>query len=204
MDGYRAYKFYAALKLHFTTVKYDVIKTRGRLNYSRERYNQRNDRQLFESIGRHFTQDRPYIEYIAANFMYGNSNVIYGDISEAIDNHKLYTRRVQSMTHVFAQDVNKMIDVGATTRFTGRKIPDVIQLWLANKISIETVVILNHFDNFIPKLRAVDQINLLLDKELLLVDKASKFVKYNVAKVTPIYISLTEELQGTNHGQDVS
>ena len=51
MDGFKAYKYYMAIKLHFTSLKYNVFETRGHVKGTRDTFNSRNDRYIFE-IGR--------------------------------------------------------------------------------------------------------------------------------------------------------
>lgn len=199
MDGYRAYKYYAAIKLHFTSPKYDVFKMKGRVRCSPEKFQSRNDHYLFEKLGGRFSADKDYVQYIAANFMYRNPNVIYG-AQEAEQNYKEYIRRKQSITKVFQDDLHTIIKSGAKYEFTGPKIPKVIQLWLSDKITLETMVILNDFDGIVDKLRQNQQISLLYDAELLRIEKAKGFVKYNSSRVMSAYQEFLEDIKGNTNG----
>ena len=77
MDGFTAYKYYMALKLHFSSDKYNVFESRGSVKCSREKFNSRNDYYIFEKLGRKFSTNQELIQYMAANFIYKNPNVIY-------------------------------------------------------------------------------------------------------------------------------
>jgi hypothetical protein len=48
MDGFKAYRYYLAIKLHFTTDKFNVFENRGNVKGTREAFNARNDRYIFE------------------------------------------------------------------------------------------------------------------------------------------------------------
>ena len=44
MDGFKAYRYYLAIKLHFTTDKFNVFENRGNVRGTREAFNVRNDK----------------------------------------------------------------------------------------------------------------------------------------------------------------
>ena len=199
MDGFRAYKYYAALKLHFTSKSYSVFKHKGRVKCSREKFDSRNDRYLFEKLGQRFESEREYILYIASNMLYGHMNVVY-DTTTGDANYKEFIRRRQSMTNIFRDDLHNAINAGAQYNFASQKIPDIIQLWLAGKITTETMSILNDLDGIVEKTRRSGHLALLLGDELLKIEKAKGFVKYDSYKVMAIYNSLIEELQGNTNG----
>lgn len=200
MDGFRAYKYYAAIKLHFTSEKYDVFKSKGRVRCSLNTFQSRNDRYLFERIGTKFSSDKDYIQYIASNFMYRNPNVIYS-ADQADTNYTVYLRRKQSITKVFGDDLQSMIDNNAQYYdFSGSKIPDVVQLWLSDRITLETAVILNDLDHYTSRLKDNSHVNLLLGEDLLRLEKSKQFVKYNPYKIMDQYQSFLEEIKGNKHG----
>lgn len=202
MDGFRAYKYYAAIKLHFTSPKYDVFVSKGRVKCSLERFRSRNDSYLFDKLGGKFSSDKDYIQFIASNFMYHNPEVVYSG-EEAYANYKEYLRRKQSITKIFEDDLNTILDSGTTYNFSGHKIPDVIQLWMADKITLETVVILNDMDDFTEKLKENAHINLLLGDDLLRIEKSKGFVKYNSYKIMSYYVSFIEEIKGITNGSHI-
>lgn len=204
MDAFKAYRYYSAIKLHFSSPKYNVFQTRGRVKCSAEKFALRNDYSLFERVGRKFTDDREYIKYLASNFMYRNANVIYDDTT-AQANFKEYIRRRQSITKIFTDDLNTIALSGATYYdFSGKKIPDILQLYMSNKITLETLVILNDLDGFVDSLKGSERINLLLGDELLRIEKSKGFVKYDPYKVMDSYVSFLDEVKENNHGSHVS
>ena len=63
IDGFQTYKYFMAVKLHLTTDRYDVFRSNGRVSGSRSTFDKRNDRFLFEKVGRKFDNPRNLIEF---------------------------------------------------------------------------------------------------------------------------------------------
>lgn len=205
MDGFKVFKYYTAIRLHFTDSKFDVFTNRGRVRGSADKFYHRNDRMLFEKVARSHPNDKECIQFIASNFMYDHADLIY-DLPCAEQMFKEYNRRKQSITKVFADDLDTIIKSGAEYdqyEFIGHKIPDVIQLFLAKKITIETMVILNHFDGIVQKLQQGTQLALMLESDLRRIEKSTRFVKYDSHKVMGPYLNFLEEIQGNTNGQDL-
>lgn len=191
MDGFKAFKYYTALKLHFTTPKFNVFSNRGHVKGSYDKFLNRNDHRIFEALARRFS-DKDFIQYVASNFMYGHPDMIY-DATDAMTNYKEYQRRKQSITKIFSDDLQTIVDSGAHYNFSGFKIPDVIQLLMSNKITLETVVILNDKNHFVDQMKQ-SVVALLLGDELLRIEKARGFVKYDEEKIKPLYIKFIEDV----------
>lgn len=198
MDGFKAYRYYLAVKLHFTDPNFNVFETRGRVKASLQSFNKRNDRLLFEKLARQYPQDREYILYIAANFMYGNTHVVYNE-TEGQKNYNRFIRNRQSMTRLFANDLDTIVSSGAYYNFSGPQIPEVLQLYISGKISIETMVILNDLDNYLPELEK-SSAALLFSDTLMQIKKAKGFVKYDAYKVMKPYQEFKEEMKGYVNG----
>ena len=193
MDGFKAFKYYTAIKLHFTDPTFNVFINRGHVKGSFEKFRARNDHLLFEKLARQFS-DKEYIQYIASNFMYGNADVIY-DPAEAMANYKEYIRRKQSITKVFADDLATIVDSSAQYEFSGLQIPDVLQLLMAKRITLETISILNDMDAIVDKLRQSNQMTLLFGDVLLKIDKSKGFVKYDSSKIMSHYLQFLEDIK---------
>lgn len=205
MNGFRAFKYYTSIRLHYTDDRFNVFTNRGHIRGSIDRFNRRNDRMLFEKVARMHPTDKECIQFIAANFMYDHSELVY-DLITSEANFKEYVRRRQSITKVFADDLDLIVRSGARyahDEFSGQKIPDVIQLYLAKKITLETMVILNAMDGFVDRLKQSKQIALMLEADLRRIHKSTGFVKYDSHKVMGPYLNFLEETQGTTNGQDI-
>ncbi len=193
MDGFQAYKYYTAIKLHFTTPNFDVFENKGRIKCSSIKYKSRNDCKLFEQLARGL-DDKQFIQYVACNFMYGNPEVIYTP-SASVANYKTFLKRKQSITHVFEKDLTtiKNVYLHENTNESYRTNP--IQLLLADKICIETCCILNDNSNEIQFLKEDTGLMTLLNDVILRVEKSKGFVKYDKSKIEIIYKKFKEETQ---------
>jgi hypothetical protein len=202
MDGFKAYKYYIAIKLHFTKDSFDVFKNRGNVKGTREAFNARNDRYMFEKLARKYTMDRDLIQYYVGNFAYGNENVVY-DIAEAEENLLEWNKRKQSMTKIFADDLNKIlmdaykrkIKAPSIINFTLNQYPSILNLYLGKQIGIETLRILDDYDNLLEQWKQNTSMVLLWENEIRRVEKLKGFVKYDSGKVLFPYQSFKEEIK---------
>lgn len=206
MDGFRAFQYYHAIKLHFTSKSYDVFKHNGHIRGSYDTYLKRNDYGLFERLARKFKDDRTFIQYVASNFMYGNPNVVWDDV-DGDTNYLEYKRRRESITRVFENDLHTIIDSGLALdrllNFSGQKFPYVLSLHTSKQITIETVSIINDITNFIDELAGSPWAT-VIDQQLMLIKKSKGFVKYDKERINTVYQKFIEELKSTNHGTHAS
>ena len=199
MDGFKAYKYYMAVKLHFTTDKYDVFETKGQVKGTREVFNARNDHYIFEKLARKFDKDFDIIQYFVANFAYGNDSAVYSD-SEATENWITWQKRKQSLTQTFKHDIEYMVlqvekenlSPEEVFKFVQGDHPKLLKWFLGGKICIETMCILDTFENYLQDWKS--NANLLLEDECRRIIKCKGFVKFDKDKLTPIHQQLTEEL----------
>lgn len=202
MDGFKAYKYYIAIKLHFTKDSFNVFKNRGSVKGTREAFNARNDRYIFEKLARKYSVDRDIIQYYVANFAYGNENVVY-DIAEAEENLLEWNKRKQSMTKIFADDLNKIlmdaykrkIKEPSIINFTLNQYPSILNLYLGKQIGIETLRILDDYDNLLEQWKQNTSMVLLWENEIRRVEKSKGFVKYDSDRVLSTYQSFREEIK---------
>jgi hypothetical protein len=71
MDEFSVYKMYIALKLHFTTDKYDVVKQRGKVKASRQAFAKRTDLFSIRKISKTYS-DEEVANFLVANFVSGD------------------------------------------------------------------------------------------------------------------------------------
>jgi hypothetical protein len=206
MDSLKAYKYYMAVKLHFKNDKFDVFENRGRINCPRETFENRNDRFIFEKLSRKYKSDKELVQFYAANFAYGNEDVIYS-IEESEENYFEWNRRKESMTKIFSDDCNSIILNAQMNglketdifNFTLNDYSSIIKLFLGKKITLESVRILDDLNPFLNK-----QINpsflMIMEKEILRIKKAKGFVKYDINRVKPIYSNFKQDLNELHYG----
>ena len=201
MDGFKAYRYYLALKLHFTTEKFNVFENRGNVKGSREAFNARNDRFIFEKLARKFNTDRDIIQFFVANFAYGHETAIYAG-QEADENLMEWYRRKQSITKIFIDDLASLLTYVEINKqptssifdFKFNEYPVALTLFLGNKLSIETLVIINELDHIVEHWLDNPTVQHIWNDELLRIKKLSGFVKYDKEKLAKIFKHFVEEL----------
>lgn len=200
MDGFKAYRYYLAIKLHFTTDKFDVFQNRGNVKGTREAFIARNDRYIFEKLAKRFADDKEIIQFFVSNFAYGNGAAIYGG-KEADDSHVEWLRRKQSITKVFIDDLAKMLTYVETNKlqhssifeFSDNEYPVALKLFVGGKISIETLRIIDDFYPIIHKWKDHSSIKYIWEDEMRRIIKLTGFVKYDKIKVKKIFDHFLEE-----------
>lgn len=196
MDGYKAWKLYMAVKLHFTTQKYNVFNTHGHVKGARDTFYGRNDKYIFERLARKFQTERDLIQYFVANFAYDNGEVVY-EQAEGDTNLLEWNKRKQSISQVFENDLHNIVlhleKNGLTEKdlYEGSGIPELFKLFLGKYVKIETMVILDNYANY---LQDNSKINLLLGEEYLRIDKCKGFVKFDKEKLLQVYLKFKQEL----------
>ena len=201
MDGFKAYRYYLAIKLHFTTDKFNVFENRGNVRGTREAFNARNDRYIFEKLASKKRDDKDIIQFFVANFAYGKDNAIYAG-QEADDNYTEWMKRKQSITKTFIDDLTAILHLIETERlkhsaifeFTENEYPVALKLFLGGKITIESLRIIDDFTDVVEKWKQHPSVKYIWDDELRRVTKLSGFVKYDKEKLGKIFNAFKEEI----------
>ena len=196
MDGFKAYKYFMAIKLHFTSERYDVFETNGRVSGSRAAFERRNDRGLFEKLAKKFDKDQDLIQFLVANFAYGHKNVVYSNDSDAY--YTLWMKRKESRSQVFQNDLNSIINHLERSRMKGDALysvesgmPELLNLFIGGHVTLETMVILQDFDDYLLKW---EPLIMLWHDYFLVIRKVKRFVRYDQNRVQLIYNNFKEQL----------
>lgn len=197
MNGFSAFRYYLAVKLHFSNDKFSVFENNGNVKYSMETFNARNDRFIFDKLTRKFDAAKDIIQFYVANFAYGNDNFIYA-IEEADQYYAEWIKRKESITKIFHDDLSKVqleIEKYAYTMdhvFTNKdgNFPVILKLYLGKVITIETMSILNARKPIIQEWKQDPNITLVFEQDLRRIEKLIGFIKYDAAKIDKIYFDL--------------
>jgi len=71
MEPFEVYRYYLALRLHFTTDKYDAIKQQGRVKASRQAFLKRNDLLAIRRVAETYS-DKEVVDFLVSNFTSGD------------------------------------------------------------------------------------------------------------------------------------
>lgn len=154
MEPFQVYRHYLALKLHFTTEKYDVIEQQGRVKASKNAFLKRNDLFAIRKIAETLS-DEEVIKFLVSNFITGDKwGGVFDTRSKEV--YEKWKRRTEALSYVFEQEVTKIVNncVKYNIRFEDCfKIkaglhPYILKMYLKGDVSIETLVILNELTQF--------------------------------------------------------
>lgn len=176
MDPYEVYKLYLALKLHFTTEKYDITKTRGAVKASQEAFLRRKDIISIRRLAKDY-KHKEVIDFLVANFVSGDK---WGGMfdTEASEVYKEWKARKSRRDYQFEQDVDliklEMEKQNISNPFDGEGQHSLVyRLYLGKKITVETIVSLDKLFNFSHN----DNDDIFLKDISLLIRKYRPFVK---------------------------
>lgn len=156
MTGYEAFCLYSSLKLHFTTESYDFFKYNGKVSTSVEAFENRKDKWYFYKLSRRFNNKEQGQDFLVANFV-TDSNAWIGNLLQ--NDAELYYRVrqsvIQSLTYAFTNDITNLFrtfegDHNEILKCHDGQYPYLLQRFLHEGISIESMCILNSVLNFLP------------------------------------------------------
>lgn len=148
MDPFEVYKLYNALKLHFEQDSYDAIKYNYKTTVNPQSFFKRKDKYFFAKIGKN---QKDIQNFFVFNFIEDMKYV--GDMMD-IEGQQNYTKHKkihESLTREFEKDINTM-----TGQFDDLLVvnnintpPKIIEMWMEEEVSLETVVILDSLTDFV-------------------------------------------------------
>lgn len=177
MDPFEVYKLYLALKLHFTTEKYDITKTRGAVKASEKAFLKRKDIIAMRKLARDYKK-KEVIDLLVANFVSGDK---WGGMfdAQASEVYKEWKARKVRRDYQFEQDVELIKIEMEKQSISDPFVADqgqhalVYRLYLGKKITIESLVSLDKLFQFSYK----GDDDIFLEAINLLIRKYRPFVK---------------------------
>lgn len=174
MNGYEAYQIYQAVRLHFTTDKFDYFTYNGKSKTSVDTFNTRKDKYLYHKIARMYEEDElPY--YYAVNFMKGDKTWINNMIRDDAELHyKNWKKWQQARLYNFTNDVQKLGEIGFGNLIVCKdgQFPELLNFVFQGEISYDTLVILDHY------MKLIDAWNTKIEDDFIWKDFYKKFKKY--------------------------
>lgn len=148
IDPFEVYKLYNALKLHFEQDSYDAVKYNFKTTVSPNSFFKRKDKYFFAKLGKN---QKDLQNFFVFNFIEDMKYI--GDMMD-IEGQQNYTKHKkihESIHREFEKDINTI-----TEQFDDLLVvnnintpPKIIEMWMEEDVSLETVVILNSLTDFV-------------------------------------------------------
>ena len=194
MDGFDVYKIYLAIKLHVTSESYDYFKHNGKTTARLNTFTKRRDRYFFHKLSRSYSSSA-CVDYFVAGFI-GSDSVWIGDVvgKSGQENYTRWQKRIESLSYVFEGDVNtllefieeKKIKFDDLFKVKDGQHPPLVKLYIANKITIESMIILDDILNYTKQFNKQIKETVIWPKKYKLLMNYKPFLKYNTTKMKMI------------------
>lgn len=155
-DGFYVYRKYIALKLHFEKDDYDYFTTAGHIHCKLETFTKRNDKYQFHKLSVKYKQS-DIEDFLVSNFI-KDTKLWSGKLLERESHERYlhYKKRKESRNYHFKEDLGRistacdMDNIEPNNAFvdTNGNHPKVLRLCIGNKISTETLIIMDYHLNF--------------------------------------------------------
>lgn len=184
-DPYESYKLYNALKLHFES-SYDAVKYNFKTNVSSQSFLKRKDKYFFAKLAKKYNGNLK--DFYVSQFI--NEQKYVGDMmdSEAESYYATYKKIKESIHRMFSIDINKIIDINIGVKFDnlfesvdGQQ-PMIVQMWMQEDITLETVVILNSILGFIQREDSKISDTIIWPDNKRKIEKYTPFVSFDINK----------------------
>ena len=184
-DPFESYKLYNALKLHFEG-SYDAVKYNYKTNVTPKSFLNRKDKYFFAKLAKKYNGSLK--EFYVSQFI--NEQKYVGDMmdSEAESYYATYKKIKESIHRMFSIDINKIIDINIGVKFDnlfesvdGQQ-PMIVQMWMQEDITLETVVILNSLLGFIQREDSKISDTIIWPDNKRKIEKYTPFVNFDINK----------------------
>lgn len=187
MTPFEVYKTYLALKNHFTKDSYDYFKYGGKVSASVKSFESRRDRFYFEKLAKL----RDPTSFIIANIIHDPSTWVGELVSNdrAEQRYKEWLKRRQSLTYNFRCEMGQL-EPNFNDNFTveaGRH-PQLLQKFLAGRVSLETLIILVHLTRCFAKWNKALENDPVWKNVSRKIVKYQPFMKYDIPKFKSIVL----------------
>jgi hypothetical protein len=178
MEPFEVYRYYLALRLHFTTDSYDVIKQQGRVRATKTSFFKRKDMFAIRKVAETYS-DKDIVNFLVANFVSGDR---WGGVfdTESKGRYQEWKKRIEAISYTFKKEIDRAVVFAEKNGMTFTDLllpredqhPYIVKMYLRGDVSIETLVILNKLNNF------VDQLDVQLKDDLVWPDTSRIIKKY--------------------------
>jgi len=154
IEPYDVYKYYMAMKLHFESDTYDALKYNYKTSAKPQAFFKRRDKYHFAKLGRKYESINELVNFFIAQFTHSTDNKWIGNMLNDEDAYNQWQKRIQSLSYTFETDINTLAekvesfdDLFSITDES--PYPVVVNAYMQETISLETVVILESLTGFL-------------------------------------------------------
>jgi len=183
MNGHKAYSIYSSVKLHFTQESYDAFRYNFKTNVRAATFERRKDRYFFEKIARRYPNEDDLKLFFVDNIV--SDNVWIGDMNDATHEKRNAYRQALSYNlekeiKIIREEAYKYnLDFDGVCKPNSNKTDNLLlNLYMSQKISADTFVIIDHLVSFIKSLKSELNDPLGIVKSTLLT--LSKYQKFSI------------------------
>ena len=184
-DAFDVYVYYLALKRHFTT-SYDFFKYNGKVKANSHSFENRKDKFFFYKLSK-----MPEAKKLILANLLENPKMWVGDLLEspAHDVYQRWLKKQQSLTYIFKSEISELDPENPNSDLlTDGDHPRLLKLYIADKICIETLIILDDALNFFPYWEKKINDKILWTDINNRVNKYRPFLEYDKMKTRKILI----------------
>lgn len=191
MTGYEAFTIYNALKLHFSSEKYDYFKYKAKSRVTIDTFERRKDKYYFYKLSRQQRED-DYVQFLVSNFI-ENPNLWVGELlqEESLSKYKKRMAVIQSLSYNFKNDcelLRSVVEEPNNIFLTKGEYPVLLTKTLQKEVNVETLCILNSLVNFFPLWRKKIQDTIHWPNFYMKCVKYTPFIEYEKSKFRQIAV----------------
>lgn len=192
MSALECYQEYLALKNHFSKPSYDYFKYNGKVKVNAKTFDTRKDKLFFQKLAKHPDVHNFLIANFSENEKTWIKELAYSEVAEKI--YKDWSKRQQSLSYVFKQDLSKL-DPVLKNNFICKEgeHPLLLKLYLGKDISLETLCLLLEFSGVKQKWDSKMEYDLVWESLKTKIEKYTPFIKYDKDKIIKIALDYFDE-----------
>jgi len=191
MEAFDAYRMYLGLKLHFTT-DYDFTRYGGKTSASKASFLKRRDRNFFARVARKYGESTQ--DYFISNFVCSPKGWL-GDFNET--NYNNWVKNKQSLTYNFINDMSflfsQVSEFDEIFSCNSGQHPVLLKNFLAKRISLESMVILQGLLNYVKQFDEELKHDLVWPDNRRLIVKYAAFLSFDKQKCKSQLLRLVKE-----------
>jgi hypothetical protein len=176
LSPFDAYKLYLAIKYHFNS-DYDYVKYQGKVRATLESFEKRKDKYYFEKLSK---KDNDLINYYVSNLSV-DPKIWIGTLASdkrCEDAYTSWLKRNTAKQHYFEQELSLIDSLKSDVEIEENEHPKLLRLFLQNRISLETMVILNSIISYIPYWNKKMPDDVVWQEYRVKIEKYTPFVKF--------------------------